>query len=101
MEFKRGNTYKLNATISGIDPSTITKIVFKFNDVKKTYLANGDGDVELNDGVFVVNLTQEETLRLKTEKVKYEVAVKFTDGQVKKSKVYYTNSLETIIEEEI
>lgn len=102
MDFKQGNTYKLYGKIEDVNIDIISKVVFKFNDIKKTYLADGTGDVTYSDGIFTVYLSQEDTLSLKSSpKVKYEVAVKFTDNQVKRSQVYYTNSLETIIEEEI
>ena len=101
MDFKRGNTYRLYGTIENVDISVISKVVFKFNTIEKTYLSDGTGDVIYDSGKFIVELSQEETLSLTDTRVKYEVAVKFTDNQVKRSPVYNTNSLETIIEEEI
>lgn len=104
MNFKRGNTYRLKASIPNVDIEQIKKIVFKFDTITKTYLQDGTGDVSYDseNEIFLINLAQEETLALQnSQKVKYEVAVKFTDDTVKRSPVYYTNSLETIIEEAI
>lgn len=101
MVFKQGNTYQLKATID-TDLSTIDKIVFQFNDVKKTYLSNGTGEVTLNEGVFIVPLTQEDTLTLgECQNVNAEVAVKFQDSSVKRSRVIENLILDTIIEEVI
>lgn len=102
MLFKEGNTYQLQVKINDIDIQTIAKIVFAFNEVKKTWTAGGQNtQVELQeDGTFVVYLTQQDTLKLKNE-VSYEVAIKFTDNSVKRSKVCKTSSLYTIIEEAI
>lgn len=99
MVFKQGNTYKLKATID-TDLSTIDKIVFQFNEVQKTYLSDEESDVILENGVFIVPLTQEDTLNLDSE-VNAEVAVKFQDGSVKRSRVIENLALDTIIEEEI
>jgi hypothetical protein len=99
MVFKQGNTYKLKATIDA-ELSTIDKIVFQFNDVQKSYLSDGTGNVTLENGVFIVPLTQEDTLTLDPE-VNAEVAVKFQDGSVKRSRVIENLALDTIIEEEI
>ena len=99
MVFKQGNTYKLKATID-TDLSTIDKIVFQFNEVQKTYLSDEESDVTLENGVFIVPLTQGDTLDLDSE-VNAEVAVKFQDGSVKRSRVIENLALDTIIEEEI
>lgn len=103
MLLKQGNTYKLSCTISDIDIEDIAKIVFKFNEIKKVYLPNSEqSDVTYSEGVFTVPLSQQDTLKLiENEKVEYEVAVKFTDEQVKRSRVEETRSLKTIIEEAI
>ena len=100
MRFKQGNTYTLNATIKNVDIQDINKVVFKFNEIEKTYKEDGTGDVELDGDKFVISLSQEETLQL-CETVYYEVAVKFTNEEVKRSKVECTDSLETIINKEI
>lgn len=102
MEFKRGNTYTLQVQINDINVNDISKIVFKFNNVQKEWERNKpETDVVLQqDGTFIVKLSQKETLTLYNE-VNYEVAVKFTDNSVKRSKVKNTPSLETIIREEI
>lgn len=101
MVFKQGNTYQLKATID-TELSTIDKIVFQFNDIQKSYLSDGTGDVTLSDGVFIVPLTQEDTLSLgECGNVNAEVAVKFQDGSVKRSRVIENLILDTIIEEEI
>lgn len=99
MIFKQGNTYQLKATID-TDLSTIDKIVFQFNDIQKKYLSDGTGDVQLESGVFIVPLTQEDTLAL-GNMVNCEVAVKFTDDSVKRSRVIENLALDTIIEESI
>lgn len=99
MVFKQGNTYQLKATID-VDLSTIDKIVFQFNDVQKQYLSDGTGTVTLENGVFVVPLTQADTLSL-GDMVNAEVAVKFIDGSVKRSRVLENIALDTIIEEAI
>ena len=99
MVFKQGNTYQLKATID-TDLSTIVKIVFQFNDIQKTYLSDGTGDVTLESGVFTVPLDQDETLSL-GDMVNAEVAVKFQDGSVKRSRVLENLALDTIIEEAI
>ena len=96
MVFKQGNTYQLKGKVKGIDVSEISKVVFKFNDIEKIYPTN----VTYENEVFTIPLTQQETLTLQDE-VKYEVAVKFTNNQVKRSVVNETNSLYTIIEEAI
>lgn len=102
MDFKQGNTYKLLGHIENVNIDDIDKVVFKFNDIVKTYQSDGTGDVQYSDDIFTINLSQQETLSLNNEsQVKYEVAVKFKDAQVKRSQVYYTNSLETIIQEAI
>lgn len=99
MVFKQGNTYQLKATID-TDLATIDKIVFQFNDIQKVYLTDGTGDVQLESGVFIVPLTQEDTLAL-GDMVNCEVAVKFEDESVKRSRVLENISLDTIIEEVI
>lgn len=102
MDFKKGNTYKLKANIIGIDINDINKIVFQFNDIQKTYIPDGESEGVEYDGEnnFIIHLSQEETLKL-AEIVKYEVAIKFNDGEVKRSVVYSTSSLATIIKEAI
>lgn len=100
MNFKKGNTYNLSATIKGVDIQEIDKIVFQFNEIKKTYLSDAESDITYNEGVFIVPLSQEDTLKLKKD-VSYEVAVKFKSGEVKRSEVKQTDSLITIIEEAI
>ena len=100
MEFKQGNTYELPAVIDNVDINDITKVVFQFDNIKKTYLSDGTGDVEYSDGKFIISLTQQETLQL-DGKVAYEVAIKFNDGKVRRSKVKHTTSLLTIIKEAI
>lgn len=100
MLLKRGNTYKLNATINNVDIEDIEKIVFKFNNIEKTYNSTGTSDVELEDNKFIISITQEETLQLEGS-VSYEIAVKFISGEVKRSKVKHTQSLDTIIERAI
>lgn len=99
MVFKKGNTYELKATID-TDLSTIDKIVFRFNDIQKNYLSDGTGEVTLSEGVFIVPLNQEDTLSL-GDMVNAEVAVKFQDGSVKRSRVLENLALDTIIEEAI
>lgn len=102
MVFKKGNTYELKAQIKNVDVEEITKIVFKFNDIKKTYIANGEseGVIYQGENIFIISLSQAETLSLSDE-VEYEVAVKFNDNSVKKSLVYKTSNLKTIIQEVI
>lgn len=101
MLLKRGNTYKLIAIINNIDTEDISKIVFKFNDIEKTYISNEESDVELTENdEFIIRFTQEDTLKLKGL-VRYEVAIKFTDNEVKRSAIKQTTSLDTIIEKEI
>lgn len=97
MTLKQGNTYQLKATID-TDLSRIDKIVFQFDSVKKQYLSDGTGEVQLDNGIFLVPLTQEDTLSL-DELVNCEVAVKFQDGSVKRSRVIENLALDTIIEE--
>ena len=100
MVFKKGNTYELKVEIENINIEEISKIVFKFNDIKKTYPVSGQTEdvVYQEDGTFIIYLTQQETLSL-ADKVEYEVGVKFTDDTVKKSEVYSTSSIKTIIQE--
>lgn len=102
MVFKKGNTYELKVQIDNIDIEEITKIVFKFNDIEKTYIANGESEGVTYQGnnIFIINLSQAETLSLSNE-VEYEVAIKFNDNSVKRSVVYTTSSLKTIIQEVI
>lgn len=99
MTLKQGNTYQLKATID-TDLSRIDKIVFQFDSVKKQYLSDGTGEVHLDNGIFIVPLSQEDTLSL-DELVNCEVAVKFQDGSVKRSRVIENLALDTIIEEVI
>lgn len=102
MVFKKGNTYELQVKISNIDIEEISKIVFKFNDIEKTYVNNSQNEdvIYQSDGTFIIYLSQNETLSLSSE-VEYEVAIKFTDNSVKRSPVYATSSLKTIIQEAI
>lgn len=97
MILKQGNTYKLIAIIKDVDISTIEQIIFKFNDIEKEYKSDGTGDVELDVDKFIISLSQFDTLQL-TNTVSYEVAVKFTNGEVKRSQTESTGSLETIID---
>lgn len=102
MVFKKGNTYELKAQINNVDIEEITKIVFKFNNIKKTYIADeeSEGVIYQGENIFIISLSQQETLSLSDE-VEYEVAVKFNDNSVKKSLVYKTSNLKTIIQEVI
>lgn len=97
MVFKQGNTYQLKAKID-TDLSLISKIVFQFNEVRKVYQASGESDVTLDNGVFIVPLTQQDTLKM-GDCVNAEVAVKFNDNSVKRSRVIENLALDTIIEE--
>ena len=100
MIFKKGNTYELHATIKNINIQNITKIVFKFNNIEKTYIS-GETNTEVayqEDGTFIVYLSQQETLSL-SNTVEYEVAIKFNNNTVKRSPIYTTSSLKTIIQE--
>ena len=102
MVFKKGNTYELKAQINNVDIEDIAKIVFKFNNIKKTYISGETSEdvVYQEDGTFIIYLSQQETLSLSNE-VEYEVAIKFNDDSVKRSLVYKTSNLETIIQEVI
>ena len=102
MDFKKGNTYELTAKINGINIEEVAKILFQFNDIKKEYIPDSaESDVIYDgEGNFTIYLTQEETLKFE-QIVKYEVAIKFTDGKVRRSKVYSTSTLPTIIKESI
>lgn len=97
MSLKQGNTYRLKAIIDNVDIDDISKIVFKFNDVEKTYESDGSGDVTYADGTFTIFFSQEDTLSF-NEEVLYEVAVKFNDDSVKRSNVEKTYAFKTIIE---
>ena len=97
---KQGNTYILKATINNVDIEDISKVIFKFNNIEKEYNTQSTGDVTYDDGNFIINLSQAETLTLDNT-VYYEVAVKFTDNSVKRSNVKKTSTLNTIIEREI
>lgn len=102
MVFKKGNTYELQVKISNIDIEEISKIVFKFNSIEKTYVRDSQNEdvIYQSDETFIIYLSQEETLSLSSE-VEYEVAIKFNDNSVKRSPVYTTSSLRTIIQEVI
>lgn len=103
MNFKQGNTYNLKIPVKmngePLDIDEVSKVVFKFNDIQKEF-GTGDVSYDSEENYFVVNFSQEDTLKLKKE-VKYEVAIKFKDDSVKRSIVKTTSTLYTIIEEEI
>ena len=97
MDFKKGNTYSLKVTT---DLTDINKIIFVFNDIKKTYKSDGTGDVKEEEGILIIPLTQEETLSLQ-KMVEIEVEVKFNDGEVSRSNIVETNALRTLLNEAI
>ena len=103
MALKQGNTYELICvTKDKINIEEVSKVIFQFNDIEKVYTTEiGEtSDVTYEDGKFIVPLSQEETLSLK-KTVEYEMAIKFTDDNVKRSEVKTTNSLYTIIKKVI
>lgn len=101
MKIKQGNTYMLNAQIKDIDISEVQKIVVKFNEIEKTYEAGVEGDITIDEeGIITIYLSQEDTLQLESD-VRYEIAVKFNDGQVERSNIKKIGSLSTLIKKVI
>jgi len=103
MALKQGNTYELICDLKDkIDIEGVAKAIFQFNDIEKVYTTEiGEtSEVRYENGKFIVPLSQEETLSLK-KSVEYEMAIKFVDGNVKRSEVKTTNSLYTIIKKVI
>ena len=101
MEIKQGNTYMLNAQIKDIDMSEVAKIVVKFEEIEKTYEPGVEGDITIEeDGIITIYLSQEDTLQLEDD-VRYEIAVKFNDGQVEKSNIKKIGALSTLIKKVI
>lgn len=101
MKIKQGNTYMLNAQIKDIDMSEVQKIVVKFDEIEKTYEAGVEGDITIDEeGIITIYLSQEDTLQLESD-VRYEIAVKFNDGQVERSNIKKIGSLSTLIKKVI
>ena len=101
MKIKQGNTYMLNAQIKDIDMSEVQKIVVKFDEIEKTYEAGVEGDITIDEeGIITIYLSQEDTLQLESD-VRYEIAVKFNDGQVERSYIKKIGSLSTLIKKVI
>lgn len=103
MKLKKGNTYSLKIEIKkdgeNIDINDVSKIVFKFSDIEKEYPSE---DVIYNESesCFIIKLTQKDTLSLKGN-VEWEVAVKYNNGDVRRTLIKKLYSLNTIIKEEI
>lgn len=103
MQLKKGNTYELSVPVKSagqkIDITDVQKVVFQFNDIKKTYPSE-DVEYDSEAEVFKVYLTQQDTLALKGV-VLWEVGVKYNDNTVQRTPIYKEVSLETIIKEVI
>lgn len=101
MAFKKGNTYYLEmpVKINGetLQIENVEKVVFQIGEIRKEYPGE---DVKYERELFVVYLSQEDTLKLNKD-IEYEVAIKFSDGQVIRSEPKTTYSIKTIINEEI
>lgn len=98
MNFKRGNTYKLYCDVEEFE--NIEKLVFAINETKKTYNSDGSGDIDIQEGMLVISLSQEDTLALKNN-AKVEIAIKTNNGEVTRSLIKASGVLDTIIEEAI
>lgn len=103
MTLKKGNTYNLKVPIKFnnvlLNDTDVSKVVFKFGEIQKEFPSESVS-YDTDNSLFIVNFTQEDTLKL-SDKVEYEVAVKFPSNQVVRSNVKETYSLKTIIEEVI
>lgn len=103
MTLKKGNTYSLKVPIKFnnvlLNDTDVSKVVFKFGEIQKEFPGESVS-YDIDNSLFIVNFTQEDTLKL-SDKVEYEVAVKFPSNQVVRSNVKETYSLKTIIEEVI
>lgn len=103
MTLKKGNTYNLKVPIRfnnvPLKDTDISKAVFKFGEIQKEFPGESVS-YDTDNSLFIVDFTQEDTLKL-SDKVEYEVAVKFPSNQVVRSNVKETYSLKTIIEEVI
>lgn len=101
MALKKGNTYYLEmpVKINGepLQIENVEKVVFQIGEIRKEY---PNEDVKYERELFVVYLSQEDTLKLNKD-IEYEVAIKFLDGQVIRSEPKTTYSIKTIINEVI
>ena len=81
-----------------LDLTEVEKIVFQFENVKKTYLTDGTStdNIVYEDGVFRIYLTQEETGSFE-DNMSYQTAVKFKNGDVRRTLVKYDDLHEDII----
>ena len=81
-----------------LDINEIEKIVFQFENVKKTYLTDGTStdNIIYEDGVFRIYLTQDETGSFE-DNIAYQTAVKFNNGDIRRTKVNYGDLHEDII----
>ena len=85
----RREQYYIESTLTDngeeLDFSVIEKIVFGFDNIKKTFVPNDpESEVIYEDGVFKIYLTQTETEKFK-KKVEYQTAVKYTNGDIRRT----------------
>lgn len=96
---KQGSTLviRIKLKIDGqpLDINVIESVEFVFGRVTKIYPI----DVKLLGSDFIVNFTQEDTMKM-AEIIRYQVRVKFKDGQVKGSEMY-TGKLKYSLSREI
>lgn len=81
-----------------LDLTDVEKIVFQFENVQKTYLTDGTStdNIIYDEGVFRIYLTQEETGSFE-DNIAYQTAVKFNNGDVRRTLVKYDDLHEDII----
>ena len=65
-----------------LNPSTISKIIFNFDDLSKEYNETSETVIfDEQNNLFKIYLTQEETQKMK-DKIKIDVRVKFNNEEI-------------------
>lgn len=86
---KKGDAYPFPVIVrlngQTIDEGTLYSletVELSLQDLTKEWKADGSGDVTFENGVFYINLSQQETFNLRAGKIKLDVRVKTIDGWV-------------------
>jgi hypothetical protein len=103
---KQGNQFWYGIKLKGknkeyLDPSTVSKIVFNFDNLIKEY-NNTSEDVIFDEEkkIFKIYLTQEETQKMKN-KVRIDARVKFKNEEILGTPVIETYILDSLNKEVI
>lgn len=98
---RKGNTYQLNVILTDdfgdlLEIDQVSVVEFIFGPVRKLYPE--DVEYQHESGTFIVSLTQEDTFKM-DRSIPYQARVKFADGAVIATNIYYDSVFDSLSRE--